>query len=417
MPAVHADLAVSARWILAMTHPQAVLENHTLIVRDGRILDLLETPLALERYAATVHLRRASHLLMPGLVNAHTQIAPPPGLRVLPERVRDAALLCVAALLKSGTTTFCGLGDHPDVAARTAAEQGLRAVIGMPIAQRPGPWAGSPAEYLTRALSLRDEYRGHPSIGTIFAPQAPGDIGDDTFHRIATLVDELDAGLVMALHESQAEVTQSLQRHGRRPLERMQALGLLTPALLAAHVVQIDESDIALAQRGGIAVACCPESNLRRGNGTTPVAAWSAAGLRLAVGSGAGDPASGLDVWAEAKALALLSMPPAAALAAATRGGAAALGLDAEVGTLEQGKWADLCCIDLSGPAMRWTAIKDPVDPVGRLAFHGGRDAVTDVWVAGRQLLNDGAFTRLDWQDLTARMDSWCEPPIIGGTT
>ena len=86
-------------------------------------------------------------------------------------------------------------------------------------------------------------------------------------------------------------------------------------------------------------------------------------------------------------------------IAAATRGGAAALGLDAEIGTLEAGKWADLCCLDLAGPATQ------PVyDPLRQGIFSGGRDLVSDVWVAGRQLLCDGQFTRLDWPSLAARL-------------
>jgi 5-methylthioadenosine/S-adenosylhomocysteine deaminase len=421
MPAARADLAVSSRWILPMTSPGAVLEHHTVIVRDGRILDLLPTPDAAARYAATVQVARSAHVLMPGLVNACAEVVPPPGDAARRERLDDAVLLRVAALLASGTTCFCGVGAFPDATARTAAGQGLRAVIGMPIAESAGPWAATPGEYVTRALSLRDEFRGHPTIATAFAPHLPADIGDDTFARIAMLADELDAGIVMSLHESPAEIARSLARHRARPIERMHTLGLLTPALTAAHMVQVNESDIALAQRAGIALACCPESNLRRGHGATPVAAWTATGLRLGVGSGAGDGggAVGLDLWGELKALALAALAaPAApgidALAAATRGGAAALGLDAEIGTLEAGKWADLCCVDLSGPAVRWALTGRVPDPGALLPFHGGRDTVSDVWVSGRQLINDGTFTRLDWQELTARVNSWPGPFIPG---
>jgi 5-methylthioadenosine/S-adenosylhomocysteine deaminase len=90
------------------------------------------------------------------------------------------------------------------------------------------------------------------------------------------------------------------------------------------------------------------------------------------------------------------------ALRAATHGGAAVLGLDGEVGTLEIGKWADLCCLDLSGPGTQ------PVrDPLTQLVFGGGRDIVSDVWVAGRQLLSGGELTRLDWPEVAARAAAW----------
>jgi 5-methylthioadenosine/S-adenosylhomocysteine deaminase len=89
-------------------------------------------------------------------------------------------------------------------------------------------------------------------------------------------------------------------------------------------------------------------------------------------------------------------------LHAATLGGAAALGLEAEVGALEVGKWADLCCVDLSGPATQPLG-----DPLAQLVFGGGRDIVSDVWVAGRQLLSGGELTRLDWPDVAARSAAW----------
>src|ERR1700736_4492990 len=277
MPAAAVDLTISSRWILPMTSPAEVLENHTLAVRDGRILDVLPTALAADRYTATIEVDRSEHLVLPGLVNAHAQIAPLPGQTIHPQRLHDGALLRIAEMLKSGTTCFCGLGYFPEESARTAAEQGMRALIGIPIAETASAWAKSPGEYLTRALNFRDEYRGHPTIATAFAPDIPVAISDGTFGRIATLADELDSGVLIALHESRAAVEESVIRHGMRPIERMHSLGLLTPALTAAHMVHVSAADIALAQRSGIAVTLCPEASCRAGNGPPPVASWAAA--------------------------------------------------------------------------------------------------------------------------------------------
>jgi 5-methylthioadenosine/S-adenosylhomocysteine deaminase len=419
MPVVRADLAINTRWILPMTASGEVLENHSVLVRDGRILDVLPGPEAAQRYAATVSVDRSAHLALPGLVNAYTQIAPARG----GARRDDVARLRIAEMLKAGTTCFCAVGFFPEAAARTAAEQGMRALVGIPIAQAASPWASSPAEYLTRALRLRDEYRGHPTIATVFAPHAPSSLADDALRRIATLADELDAGILMALHESPAAIAESVARHGVRPIERMHALGLLTPALNAVHMLKVTAAEIALAQRTGAAITLCPEANFQAGNGPPPVAAWAATGLRLGLGSGADEPAGGLDLWSALKLLALLSRMPGGgagaplgawdALAAATRGGAAVLGLDAEIGTLERGKWADLCCVDLGSPAMQWGSQHAARDPVAALAQNGARDIVSDVWVCGRHLLNAGEFTRLDWPDLRARVNAWRGAPTL----
>jgi 5-methylthioadenosine/S-adenosylhomocysteine deaminase len=405
MPAVLADLRIDARWIVPMTTPHSVLENHALVVRDGRILDLLPSAAAVSRYSATVAVQRPLHMLMPGLVNAAAHGVRPP---LRGEFVRDGMLVAIAGMLGSGITCFADRGYFPDQLARTAGEQGLRAVIGMPVAETPSPWAKSGADYLTKSLNLRDEYKEHPLISTAFAPHAPTTLSDATFARIATLADELDAGIMMDVHESAAEIALSFDLHGMRPLERLRHLGLLTPGLNAVHMALATAEDIDLAQRTGISISLCPQSNLGSGSGLPPLAAFSAAGIRLGVGSGNnGAVHQSQDLWGEMKLLALMSCAAAGPLAAwdalamATRGSATVLGLDTDVGTLEPGKWADLCCVDLGGPAT------SPLgDPVNQLVFCGGRDMVSDVWVAGRQLLVDGEMTRLDWSQVSERVNT-----------
>jgi 5-methylthioadenosine/S-adenosylhomocysteine deaminase len=396
-----------------MTSREEVLENHTLVVLDGRILDVLPNAEAAMRYDAALTVTRPQHLLMPGLVNAQIPSAPPASRLASPrtgigtDRARDGALLRVAQMLKGGTTCFCATGLFPDESLRTAVEQAMRAVIGIPIAEGASRWAKTPDDYLARVLQLRDEFREHPTIATAFAPHAVAAISDALFGRIATLANELDAAIITTLHESLDEIDASLAHHGVRPIERLHALGLLTPALTAVHMAHVTEDDLALAQRSGLAVILCPEANLRLGHGAPPVAAWLRSGLRVGLGS-SGEAGVGLDLWSQMKLLALLSLEPAGAalpegawqaLCAATRGGAAALGLDADIGTLQSGKWADLCCVDLRSPA----AATQGADAVDRLVYDGSRDMVSDVWVAGRHLLAQGNFTRLDWQALAAR--------------
>ena len=394
-----------------------ILEHHTLVMRDGRILDVLPNAAAAERYAPRALFDRPAHVLMPGMVNARTRIGPLARAAGAPQFPPEGGLLCIAKLLKAGVTCFCDIGYFPRQAAQTAAAQGMRAFVGLPVAEHPSPWAQSAGEYLTRALSLRDEYKGHPCITTGFAPLGSASMSDSTYMRIGTLADELDAGILISLHASQSDIDDSLAHYGLRPLARLHGLGLLTPLLTAAHMTHADAADIALAQRGGIGVTLCLESDLTRGNGLAPIAALAQAGpraaalrgaaIRLSVGSNGGAGGNDQDLWTEMKLLTLHARSPGAAepslsawdaLAAATRGGAAVLGLEAEIGTLEAGKWADVCCMDLGGPGAQPLC-----DPVRRLVFAGGRDMVSDVWVAGRQLLSKGQFTRLDWPSLAAR--------------
>ena len=279
-----------------MTEPGLALENHALVLENGRILDLLPQASARLRYPQVPCLQRSQHALLPGLVNAHTHAAmslfrgfaeglplmdwltrkiwPLERRFVNAQFVHDGAMLSIAEMLKAGITCFGDMYFYPNETARAAAEQGMRAVIGMPVADFQSPWAQSPDEYLSKALSVRDEYKGHPWITTAFAPHAPYTVGDETFVRIRTLADELDSTVMIHLHESQQEVQESLQRHGVRPIQRLERLRLLTPALNAIHMVHMSSDDIELAQRSGIAVTLCPESNLKLGNGAPPFAQW-----------------------------------------------------------------------------------------------------------------------------------------------
>ena len=404
-----------------MTGRGRVLENHSLLVRDGRILDILPSAAASERYASVVTLQRPSHLLMPGMVNTHTRAATslfravgaaecvtPGEQRLLGAAfVRDGSLAAIAEMLRSGITCFCNRYYFPEETARAAAEQGMRAVIGMPV-----------DEHTTCGLNLRDEYRGHPLISTVFAPDGPNGMSDQALARIATLADELDAGIVIDLHESAAAIEESVARFGLRPIERLWKLGLLTPALNAVHMTHAGPADIEMARRTGISISLCPESSLELASGIAGAASMLASGMRVGLGSGGGA-RQNHDIWGAMKLLALMTAHAARdgaanagawdVLAAATCGGARALAQDSDVGTLEANKWADLCCADLGGPATQ------PLrDPVRQLVFLGSRDMVSDVWVAGRQLVSEGEMTRLDWPAVAARADAWAARLQVG---
>ena len=378
-----------------MTAREVVLENHSLLVRDGRVLEVLPTRRAAERYGANSTLTRASHVLMPGMVNTDARTPHQDG----------GVLRAIAQMLKSGITCFTDRHSPPDAAARAAQDQGIRVLIGMPVAECVTPWAQNAAEYLSRALALRDEYRGHPLVSTAFAPLAANSLNDATFARLATLADELDAGITLDVNCSSVEILECEALHGVRPMQRLWNLGLLTPALNAVHMVASSAADIEQAQRTGISVSLCPQTNLYSGWGLPPAAAMLSARIRVALGTANGGPLA-YDLWGEMKLFALMlhaadheAKPCSAwdALTAATRGGAAILGLDGEVGALEPGLWADICCVDLDGVRQRTH------DPVLALVYAGRPDMVTDVWVAGRQLLSQRELTRLDWPALAAR--------------
>src|SRR5258708_7465132 len=270
MPIVPADLRIEVRWIVPNPSRNVVLEDHSLLVRDGRILDILPSALAAERYSARAVLQRNSHLLMPGMVNAASTAATlllrganggAPALdRLLdPDFARDSTLAAIAEMLLSGITCFCDRSFFPEETAGAAIEQGMRTVLGMPVTDSPTPWAKDAAQSLTHALRLRDTHRGDPLVSTAFAPLAANNLSDATFARLVTLPIHLNAAIIFLPHHSTQEIDACVAAHGMRPIERLWNLGLLTPALNATHIVHLNAQDLNLLQRTGISITVCPQ--------------------------------------------------------------------------------------------------------------------------------------------------------------
>jgi 5-methylthioadenosine/S-adenosylhomocysteine deaminase len=216
-------------------------------------------------------------------------------------------------------------------------------------------------------------------------------------------------GALLHIHVAEATDEDGAQRasHGSVPA-LLDEVGALGGRVLAAHGVQLSDSDIDLLAARGAAVAHCPGSNAKLAAGVARVVALRRAGVR--VGLGTDGPASGddLDLWAEARLAGLLARvgsKDAAALTAAelllmaTRDGAAAIGRD-DIGALEPGRWADLVHVDLDDPA--FVAPEDDAQLLSNLVWAAGSRLVRDVWVAGEQVLADREPTRVDRRAATA---------------
>lgn len=427
------DTIITARWVVPIEPDGRVLEDHAVAIQGGQIVAVLPAPEARARYDARELLERPSHVLMPGLVNAHTYAAmtllrgraqnlrpgpwPKDGVRPLerrwsgPEYVRDGTELAIAEMLRAGITCFADMHPWPEVVAQTAAVCHLRASIGLVVSEAATAWASTPDEHIDRCMHLRDQYRGDPLLSMHFAPHAPHSLSDATLARVRRLADELDLPVAMHLHETQWEMEESERRFGMRPLARMSALGLASPQLVAVHMVHVTPSDLETLAGCNASVVHCPESNLKRGAGVCPLPDLLGRGVPVSLGTGDAASNYDLDVLGEARIAGLLasgvSAAPGAVIASdllrmATLGGARALGLGEVTGSLAPGKWADMCCVDLRSPRS-W-----PVsDVAAALIYAASSRQVTDTWVAGRRLLADGSLIYLDEAGVLERAESW----------
>ncbi len=428
-----ADTVVHARYVLPMEPPGTVLEHHSVVVHAGRVLGVLPTGDARRLHAAVETVERSHHALLPGFVNAHTHAAmnllrgatggqklddwlrrtiwPAEARLVDEEFVRIGATLAIAEMLLSGITCFGDMYYLPEVTARAAAAAGMRARVGLPVVEGETAWGSGIDEHLARGLALHDELLEEPLVGTLFALHSPSLTQDATLARVRTLADQLQIPAMIHLLESPAERSREQRRHGTGPFERLERAGLVNDLLIAVHCVHASAAEIERLARAGAAVVHCPASNLKLGNGIAPLPQMLLAGLTIGLGTDGAASNDALDMLGECRLAALLAagvsgepglLPPHRALALATLGGARALGLAEQTGSIAQGKWADLACIDLDGPCV------EPVHDVAAAIVHaGGRASVTDTWVAGRRLVADGRLLRMDVDALLAEARSF----------
>ncbi|ALP53183.1 N-ethylammeline chlorohydrolase [Candidatus Tenderia electrophaga] len=431
----HIDTLIHARWIIPVVPEHSWHEDHALAVHDGTIIDLLPAAEAARKYRADVSLHLEHHALIPGLINTHTHVAmslfrgladdlplmewlnhhiwPAERRWVSPDFVHDGSRLALAEMLRGGTTCFNDMYFFPDETARLAAENHMRASIGMILIDFPTVWAADADEYIRKGLKLHDDYRNHPLIKTTFAPHAPYTVSDAPLQRVATLAEELDVPIHMHVHETADEVAASVEQHIMRPLQRLDTLGLVSPRLLAVHMTQLDDDDIELMARLGGHVVHCPESNLKLASGFCPLDRLLKAGINVALGTDGAASNNDLDMFGEMRSAALLAkavagdasaVPAATALSMATINGARALGIDAETGSLEIGKSADLVAVDLGG------LDSQPLyNPISQLVYATGRDKVSDVWIAGKHVVKDATLTTMDENMIRHKAVAWGE--------
>jgi len=427
------DLIINARWIVPVTASQQVLENHAVIVKDSRIVALLPQQQATQLYTAAATHDMNEHCLIPGLINdhAHTAMSLFRGLaddlplmtwlsdHIWPAEkqfvgdsfVESGSALAIAEMIRGGTTCFNDMYFFPDATARIVDRSGIRASLGMVIIEFPTNWAANVDEYMHKGQQLHDHYRHHPRITTAYAPHAPYTVADTTLEKIIVNAEEMDLPIHMHIHETAAEVSQSVEDFSMRPLERLKQIGLLSPRLIAVHMTQLSHEEIGWCAEAGVHIAHCPESNLKLASGFCPVNELDKQGVNITIGTDGAASNNDLDMFAEMRQAALLAkavgqdpgaIPAHKAIEMATINAAKSLGLEQQTGSLEVGKYADLVAVDMSS-----LESQPMFDVVSQLVYATGRDKVTDVWVSGKQLLTSRQLTTLNETKIIADAQQW----------
>ncbi|HUP04612.1 MAG TPA: amidohydrolase family protein [Bryobacteraceae bacterium] len=422
-----ADWIWSGRYVITENAQKRVIAGGAVAVRGDRIVGVGTKTEIDARFQAAQRLDLPDVILAPGLINTHTHAAmalfrglandqtlqdwlnkymfPAEAKNVTADFVHWGVRLGCLEMLLGGTTTFTDMYYFEDVAAQAAKEAGMRGVLGETIIGFPSPDAKSTDAALQLAEAFLQRYRNDALITPAVAPHAIYTNSDTALRQARALANRYRAPLLIHLSETKKENDDAEAQRHRSPTQALDALGVLGGRTVAAHCVWMSDADLRIIQAHGVGVAHCPSSNMMLGSGVAPVPKMLAMGI--AVGLGPDGPAGSnndfnmfeeMDLAAKLQKISALNpraLSAAAALEMATMGGARALGMEKEIGSLEPGKRADMIAVSLGRP----NAV--PVyDAISQMVYSLKAEDVRDVMVNGRPVVRNGVCVTLNRQEI-----------------
>ena len=384
-------------------------------------------------YEAEETYQLSDHILLPGLINAHTHSAmsllkgyaddlqletwlndyiwPAESKFVNYDFVLDGSELAIAEMIKGGTTTFNDMYFFPEATAKAVENLGIRANIGLVVMEFPSNYANDPQEYLNKGFEFRDNWRDNKLISTSIAPHAPYSVSNSTFELINTYAEQLNLTIHTHLHETRNEIEESIKQFSSTPIERLSELGLLGPKLMAAHCVHLSENDMYQLKSSGVSVLCNISSNMKLGSGFVDVYKLINNNINIAIGTDSSASNNRLDMFSEMRSMALNNkaltmksefLKPSEVIKMATINGAKALGLDHITGSIVKNKYADIIAVNLDR-----IDTQPCYDPLASLVYCADRTSVEYVWINGDTKLKERVLVDIDENEILQKVKSW----------
>lgn len=279
--------------------------------------------------------------------------------------------------------------------------------MGQGILSFPTPDLPDPANFQSRAEAFLSNFPGQSGrIRPSLFCHAPYTCGPAMLKRVKELCRSHKILFQTHLSETAGEVGDIIRRYGRRPAMHLDTLGLLDELTLCAHGIWLSRDEIRSIAKSGASVSHCPESAMKLGSGIAPIPDMISSGVKVGLGTDGCASNNDLDLFSEMAFAAKihkvfrkdpLACPAEQALWMATLGGASALGLENETGSIEPGKKADLIALDLNQPHLT-----PMYDPVSHIVYAARGSDVRFVWVDGRQVLEDGRLLTVDEAEVIA---------------
>jgi 5-methylthioadenosine/S-adenosylhomocysteine deaminase len=427
-------MIVSGGTVVTMDKKRRVIKDGAIVIGDDRIVFVGTKRDAKRRFPREDEIDAEGKVIFPGFINAHTHMFQvllrgtafdlpllewlKKGIWPFLEKFREndvyvGGLLGCVENIKSGVT--CVVDNHYprlfDPLIRAVAETGVRGLIprGFYETNVPDELAQSPDEILTDLEKLVKKWHG-ANGGRIMIGVAPMIAGFATRKLLLDAKEVADRyGLIYHVHisETMGDLDLTKRTHGKRDVELFKELGILGPRFHAVHSVWVSDEDIETLALSGSHVVHNPVSNMYLGSGVAPVPEMLAAGVNVALGTDGPASNNNQDIIQSMKFAACLhkvnKLDPAIisakqVLEMATLGGARALGLEHEIGSLEAGKKADITIVDMQRPHIA------PVhDPVASLVYCANCGDVDSVFIDGKLVMENGVLKNIDEKKIVDR--------------
>jgi 5-methylthioadenosine/S-adenosylhomocysteine deaminase len=425
MPEV--DLILQNGLIVTMDPEYRVISEGAVAIHDDAIISVGPQDHVLSQFSASETVDCLGKALIPGLINSHTHI-PMTLLRgladdlrldvwllgymmpverefVSPEFCKTGAQLACAEMIRGGITCFADMYYFEDAVAEAVAEAGMRAVCSQTVLKFPSPDAESYEDSLSAARDFIERWKDHPLITPAVAPHAPYTCTTEILNACTDLAKEFDVPLHIHIAETFQEVEEWRDEYEMPVVPWIKKLGLLEAKVIAAHCVHVDNGEIHTLEHAGAGVAHCPSSNLKLASGFAPVKDMLDTGVPVGVGTDGPSSNNDLDLFEEMRLASFIAkaitsdptvLPARQVFEMATRMGARALHLGHLIGSIEEGKKADIALIDLNTAHNIPHFNRDPDAVYSRLVYAAKTTDVTDVMVHGRWLMRDRDLLTLD---------------------
>ena len=427
------DLLVTGGTVVTMDTQRRVIEDGVIAIRGEAIVAVGPRAELETRYDAAQTIDARGSLVMPGLINGHSHAAMSlfRGLAddlslddwlqkyIFPAEARNTTedfvvwgtRLGLLEMLRGGITTYADMYYFEDAVARVTKEAGMRGVLGETIIDFPAPDNKTAAAAFAYTQDYIDHWKGDSLIIAAVAPHSIYTCSQRTLQDSAALARHNGAPILIHIAEAPFELQQSREKHGLSPVAYLERIGLLGPDVVGAHCVWVDAADIASLARFGVGCVYNPSSNMKTASGVMPVVDMLAAGEAVGLSTDGAASNNNLDMFEEMDLAAKLqkisrrdprALPAEQVVEMATIGGARALHLERQIGSLEAGKKADLILVSTTAPHAT------PMYNVySHLVYAMKASDVKTVVIGGKIVMQDRGMLTLDETAILAKAQEY----------